>query len=94
MKIGKRNVRMGGEMKDSARVGGQVVPISEWLNLLRDEQGIPRIENPNKRDKTQIESTSLPGPGEDTEPQVQEETSKEADEKYQKSVGLKSERGL
>jgi hypothetical protein len=37
MKIGKRNVRMGGEMKDSARVGGQVVPISEWLNLLRDE---------------------------------------------------------
>jgi tetratricopeptide (TPR) repeat protein len=80
MKIGKGNVRIGGEMKDGARVGGQGVPISEWLNLLRDEWGIPRIEKPNKKDETQAENTNLPGGQEDTEPQVQEEISKEADD--------------
>jgi hypothetical protein len=54
MKIGKGNVRIGGEMKDGARVGGQGVPISEWPNLLRDEWGIPRIEKPKKRTRLRL----------------------------------------
>lgn len=72
LKVGKGNVRIGGETKDGARVGGEVVPISEWLNLLRDEWGIPRIEKPNVIEETQPETANLPGPLEDSIPQVQD----------------------
>ena len=42
--IGERRVKIGGELVDGKRVGGRVVEVSEWLDILRDEWGIPKPE--------------------------------------------------
>jgi hypothetical protein len=38
---GKDRVRIGGELVDGKRIGGEVVTVTEWLNLLRKQWGIP-----------------------------------------------------
>jgi hypothetical protein len=40
-KVGKNNVQIGGTLKDGERVGGQVVPVKEWLDGLRKTWEIP-----------------------------------------------------
>ncbi len=41
-KVGRGKVKVGGTWDGQGRVGGEVVTIEEWLNLLRDEWGVPR----------------------------------------------------
>ncbi|KEF52389.1 uncharacterized protein A1O9_11630 [Exophiala aquamarina CBS 119918] len=43
-KVGKGNVRVGGMLVDGARQGGEIVPIADWLQSLRDQWGIPKAE--------------------------------------------------
>jgi hypothetical protein len=37
-------VKIGGDLKDGVRLGYSAVAKEEWLNMLRDEWGIPRLE--------------------------------------------------
>lgn len=39
---GKGRVRMGGELIDGKRVGGQIVPVEEWLDTVREKWGIDK----------------------------------------------------
>ena len=38
--IGKGRVRVGGEFEDGKRIGGQIVPVGEWLDMIREKWGI------------------------------------------------------
>lgn len=40
--IGSGNVKVGGEMVDGVRVGGEVVEIEQWLDRLREEWGVSK----------------------------------------------------
>lgn len=40
--VRRGKVKIHGEMKDGKRVGGEVVAVEEWLNVLKDEWEIPR----------------------------------------------------
>lgn len=42
--IKEGKVKIGGELKNGVRVGGSIVTKEEWLNLVRDDWGIPRLE--------------------------------------------------
>lgn len=46
-RVGGGNVLIGGEIKDGLRDGGTVVGVKEWLNILRDLWGVPRIVEKN-----------------------------------------------
>ncbi|KAH8592092.1 hypothetical protein B0O99DRAFT_689874 [Bisporella sp. PMI_857] len=37
-------VKFGGEFVDGKRVGGRIETVAEWLNLVRDDWGLPRVE--------------------------------------------------
>ena len=39
---GKGNVRIGGELVDGRRVGGQIVPVGEFLDTIREKWGIEK----------------------------------------------------
>lgn len=39
---GKGRVRIGGELIDGKRVGGQIVPVGEWLDTIREKWGIEK----------------------------------------------------
>ena len=43
---GKGFVRMGGELQDGKRVGGDIVPVEEWVDSIREKWGIekPRVD--------------------------------------------------
>jgi len=41
-KVGKGNVRVGGTLVDGTRQGGEIIPIADWLQSLRDEWDIPK----------------------------------------------------
>ena len=41
---GKGRVRMGGELVDGKRVGGQIVPVEEWLDTVRNKWSIGKPE--------------------------------------------------
>lgn len=43
--VGK--IKVGGSIENGVRVGGELVPVEDWLNTIRDEWGIPR---PAKKD--------------------------------------------
>ena len=45
---GKNRVRVGGELVDGRRVGGRIVPVEEWLDMIREEWG---IEKPTARNE-------------------------------------------
>lgn len=66
-KVGKGNVMVGGEMKDGVRVGGNVVSIAEWLNIVRDDWGIPRPEKPVEEGQTQSVEATEPNPPDQAE---------------------------
>ena len=42
-KVGRSKVKIGGTWDGEARVGGEVVTIEAWLDLLRDAWGVPRV---------------------------------------------------
>ena len=44
LKVGPKNVLIGGELVNGARVGGRVVSLEEWLNIIRDDWNIPRAQ--------------------------------------------------
>lgn len=50
---GKGRVRMGGELIDGKRVGGQIVPVEEWLDTVREKWGInkPALDVQTDHDK-------------------------------------------
>ncbi|KAF2228666.1 hypothetical protein EV356DRAFT_457297 [Viridothelium virens] len=39
---GKGHVRMGGELQDGKRAGGQIVPVAEWEDAIREKWGIEK----------------------------------------------------
>ena len=39
---GRGRVRMGGELVDGKRVGGQIIPVKEWLDMVREKWGIDK----------------------------------------------------
>ena len=39
---GKGRVRIGGELQDGKRVGGTIVPVEEWLDMIREKWGIEK----------------------------------------------------
>lgn len=51
---GKGRVRIGGELIDGKRVGGQILPVEEWLDIVRKEWGVdkPSLTIPNDNDKS------------------------------------------
>ena len=44
LKIGQGNVRVGGQLVDGKRVGGDVVTIQEWVEDMRKTWGVPKPE--------------------------------------------------
>lgn len=51
---GKGHVRMGGDLQDGKRVGGQIVPIEEWLGMIREKWGIEKptkVEQPKESEQ-------------------------------------------
>ncbi|KAI4198227.1 MAG: hypothetical protein LQ350_005389 [Teloschistes chrysophthalmus] len=40
--IGEGNVRVGGELQDGKRLGGQIVAIKEWLDAIKQDWGIEK----------------------------------------------------
>ena len=51
---GKGRVRVGGELVDGRRVGGQIVPVSEFLDMIREKWG---IEKPGSSDQNEDEKS-------------------------------------
>lgn len=47
--VGKGRVRVGGEMRDGKRIGGEVVDVETWLDMLRKEWGISKPDSPDSR---------------------------------------------
>jgi hypothetical protein len=43
------------------RVGGRVVPVKEWLDLLRDEWNIPKVELSKTTDTQKVEQEATDG---------------------------------
>ncbi|KAI4239674.1 MAG: hypothetical protein LQ352_007783 [Teloschistes flavicans] len=39
---GDGNVRIGGEFRDNKRIGGQIVTVEEWLDMIRENWGIEK----------------------------------------------------
>ena len=52
-KVGKGRVKIGGEFRDGARVGGEIVTIEEWLDLVRDDCGIPKPKKQQQPEQEQ-----------------------------------------
>lgn len=52
---GKGRVRVGGAMEDGKRIGGEIVSIEEWLDMIREQWGIKRSseeeqdQNPDRK---------------------------------------------
>lgn len=65
--VRKDRVRIGGELVDGKRVGGQVVSVEEWLNALRDTWGIPREVKNDKQGGEETEGKEETERGEETE---------------------------
>jgi hypothetical protein len=51
-RVGKGNVLMGGTLVNGARQGGDIVPISDWLDTLRHQWGIPHEEKDTNEEST------------------------------------------
>lgn len=43
---GKGRVRVGGEVQDGKRIGGRVVAVEEWLDMIREDWGIEKPTKP------------------------------------------------
>ena len=58
---GRGRVRIGGELIDGKRVGGQIVPVEEWLDLVREKWGIdkPSLTVQNDNDKSHQQTEGL-----------------------------------
>lgn len=57
---GKGRVRVGGEFKDGKRIGGQIVAVEEWLDMIREKWGIekptPVVQTEQKKPEDQTAS--------------------------------------
>ena len=57
---GKGRVRVGGEFKDGKRMGGQIVAVEEWLDMVREKWGIekpaPVVQTEQKKPEDQTAS--------------------------------------
>ena len=57
---GKGRVRVGGEFKDGKRIGGQIVAVEEWLDMIREKWGIekpkPVVQTEQKKPDEQTAS--------------------------------------
>ena len=42
---GKGRVRVGGELVDGKRVGGEIIPVAEFLDMIREKWGIEKPES-------------------------------------------------